>query len=536
MAERLQELISRIQEWWGKFTTRQKALIISIFAVVLVAIGITVYFATRPEYYTLATAQNAQEAATIKSLLDGDNIAYTQSDDGMTFTINKEDEATASILLGTNNIPSNGYSIADVFDGGFSTTEADKEKKYQLYLESRFEQQLASMDGVASAQVNLSIPADDGTILSLDKESYANVILKLDYEMPQETAAGIANWISTGLGNETSDNILIMDSAGNVLFSGGDSSSSLGIANSQLSTRQKLENIIKGQVKDVVIGTAVYDNCAVGLNLIVDFNEKEVVDHHYYVDEGQTQGYLDSRSEYTEESSSGSGGVPGTDTNDDDTTYVLEDNQQTSTAISDITENYLPSETITTTKDTVGTINYDDSSVTVVVTNYVMYNEDILRDNGTLGDQSFDEYTQGIQIAKTDVDQDLYSAVANATGISQENITILAYDVPFFEYASEGRTASDYLQIILAVIVFLMLGFIVLRTLRKNKVEEEEPEPELSVEKLLETTRSEEEEDELDRIGYTEKSEARLLIEQFVDEQPEAVAAILRNWLNEDWG
>ena len=32
-----------------------------------------------------------------------------------------------------------------------------------------------------------------------------------------------------------------------------------------------------------------------------------------------------------------------------------------------------------------------------------------------------------------------------------------------------------------------------------------------------------------------EKSEARVLIEKFVEEKPEAVASLLRNWLNEDW-
>ena len=30
--------------------------------------------------------------------------------------------------------------------------------------------------------------------------------------------------------------------------------------------------------------------------------------------------------------------------------------------------------------------------------------------------------------------------------------------------------------------------------------------------------------------------ETRKLIEKFVDENPEAVANLLRNWLNEDWG
>ena len=43
------------------------------------------------------------------------------------------------------------------------------------------------------------------------------------------------------------------------------------------------------------------------------------------------------------------------------------------------------------------------------------------------------------------------------------------------------------------------------------------------------------EEENLEDIGFKEKSEARVLIEKFVDEKPEAVASLLRNWLNEDW-
>jgi flagellar M-ring protein FliF len=44
-----------------------------------------------------------------------------------------------------------------------------------------------------------------------------------------------------------------------------------------------------------------------------------------------------------------------------------------------------------------------------------------------------------------------------------------------------------------------------------------------------------EEDEALDNIGYSEKSETRLLIEKFVDENPEAAALLLRNWLNDEW-
>lgn len=61
-------------------------------------------------------------------------------------------------------------------------------------------------------------------------------------------------------------------------------------------------------------------------------------------------------------------------------------------------------------------------------------------------------------------------------------------------------------------------------------------EPELSVETLLETTRQQEELDEsLQDIGFSEKSETRILIEKFVEGNPEAAASLLRNWLNEEW-
>ena len=63
-------------------------------------------------------------------------------------------------------------------------------------------------------------------------------------------------------------------------------------------------------------------------------------------------------------------------------------------------------------------------------------------------------------------------------------------------------------------------------------VEVTELETELSVESLLATTK---ENQQLEEIEFNDKSSAREQIEKFVDENPEAVANLLRNWLNEEW-
>ncbi|MBO5302601.1 MAG: flagellar biosynthesis protein [Lachnospiraceae bacterium] len=534
MPENVQKIVDKVKEWWLKFSTKQKTLVISITAVVVLALVILTAVMTQPKLVTIISCENTTQSGEVKKLLEDEGIYYEVSDDGLTFQVNQEDEANASILLGSNEIPTEGYGIEDVFDGSFSTTESDKSKKYQLYLEGKFEDQLATISNIENASVSLSIPEDDGTIISMNEETYASVILTLNGEMTEEQAAGIAKFVATEVGNDSTDNILILDSNGNVLFSGGDTSSAIGMASSQLSVKEKTENMVKSEVKDVVLGTDVYDNVEVGLNLAMDFDTEEYTNHHYYVDEGQEQGYLDSRSTYEAESTGGEAGVPGTDSNDDDTTYMLPDSEVTSSSVSEVKEDFLPSEEITRKNSEGGKVDLTNSSISVVATSYVVYDEKALKADGTLDNMTFDEFVaQNSERVKTTVDEEFYAMVANATGISAENITIVAYDVPFFKYASaSGRDWTDYLQLALALLIFALLGLVVFMSTRKP--EEQTMEPELSVEGLLESTRDLAQEN-LEDIGFVEKSETRVLIERFIEENPEAAAALLRNWLNEEW-
>ena len=85
-------------------------------------------------------------------------------------------------------------------------------------------------------------------------------------------------------------------------------------------------------------------------------------------------------------------------------------------------------------------------------------------------------------------------------------------------------------MIILTVLIIALLIFVILRGASPLAAEDEEPE--LSVEQLLATTK---ENQSLDDIEFSDKSETRKMIEKFVDENPEAVAQLLRNWISDDW-
>ena len=91
--------------------------------------------------------------------------------------------------------------------------------------------------------------------------------------------------------------------------------------------------------------------------------------------------------------------------------------------------------------------------------------------------------------------------------------------------------AADIAQIALIVLILALLAFVVISSLRRER-KEVAAEEELSVESLLQTTQ----EAEIEDIDLEAKSEVRLMVEKFVDENPDAAAALLRNWLNEEWG
>lgn len=534
MPEQIQRIINRILAWWKQFNKRQQVLIVSAAAVVVVALSILAYVVTRPTWITIAVAENATQSNTIQSLLSGENIPYQVSPDGLTYTIHEEDRARATILLGTNDIPSTGFTINDALDGGFSATEADKQKKTQVYLEEKCKRILESMEQVNSAEVTFSIPEYDGTLISQKEDSYASVKLELGGPLTVDQANGIAHMIATGLGNKTTENITIIDSEGNVLFSGGDEATAAGIASSNQQVKRDAERIAAQKIKTILSGSndgsTLFDNVRVEANLDMDFSDEQRTRYEYDVAEGREEGYLDSYSKSTTKSTNGVAGTPGTDSNDD-TTYVMEEGNTSESSSSDENWDYLPNETITTTKKAAGAVNYDTSSISVVAYNYVVYNEDTLKANGSLDEMTFDQFVeQNKNQVRTEVDEEIINAISKATNIPVANISVIAYEQPMFQYSESAIDLMSILQIVIAVLILAMLGFVVFRSLRVER--EEEVAEEISVEDLLE----EQEQENLEDIGFSEKSETRILIEKFVDENPEAVASLLRNWLNEDWG
>ena len=527
MVERLRQLPQKFLEWWNKFESKQKTIIVSAALGVLVALVILVTLLTRPVYETLVVCESTKEASQIIDLLEGDGITYKTSEDGYQISVLKSQVSQANLLLGANNIPTASYDLSNVTAGGLSTTESDKQRSYKLYLEKQMEGHIEGLANVKNATVQLDIPTDNGTLIATKEEASAAIMIEPEGEFTGENAENVAKFVKTALGNTTIANI------SKLLFSGDEDYTVTGAATGQQAVKQNAENIIQSNIKKVLIGTNEYDMIEVSSKLDLDFSVVKRTSHSYTPADGQSQGVLSSEDIYNSEATGRVAGVPGTDSNgEDNTTYVIQDNQNSSSTVTEESRKYLPNEMIVEETIPAGLIKYASSSVSVAAIKYKALKEEDARTQGLLDGITWEEYKlANQQRTRIDVDESMIDLVANASGIPKESITIVAYEEPLF-IDKEGTSVelSDIVQIILIIVILGLLAFVILRGMKTEKVEEVEEE--LSVESLLQSGPAPA---EIDSIEVEEKSETRKVVDKFVDENPEAAAALLRNWLNEDW-
>lgn len=531
MVERLKKIPTTLLETWNKFSSKQKTLIISVVLAVFLTIVILVYMLSRTTWKKLTTCENTKQANEVVTLLEEEGIPHRESDDGLVISVDEKRYTDALLKLGSEDIMTTGMTTEDLFNSSITTTQSERDMKAMIYLQDDIARTIRSMTGVKDAVVYIGDTSNSYTIFEDEKEKPASVLLTVNDDFSDSSAEAIALMVASAIGNKSTEQIKVTDQNGNVLFNGTSDLYSVGNFKTNLEYKEKLNATISNTIYMMMLKLG-YDDAQIGLNLKLDMDVVEELQNEYTPADGQEQGVYKSSYNYKSTGTNSSGGVPGTDSNDG-TDYLTQDSASSDSETTTSTIEYLPNERSTNTKKEVGAIVPEDSSIAIILTKYVVYKEEDLKKQGVLGDMTFDEYVKANNTrTKLEVDEDTITTVANTTGISSKSISVQAFEVPVFQAAEDSKVnATNYLAIILFVLIVALLLFVVFKGTAPVEVTEQEPE--LSVEQLLATTK---ENQSLEDIEFSEKSETRKMIEKFVDENPEAVAQLLRNWLNDDWG
>lgn len=537
MLDRIKTILTRILDFWNRFNSKQKTLIVSITAAVILVLVALIVLLNRTSYVDLVTFDNTSDAASAKTVLEENNIPYKVTGNGLNFTVEEKSEAKARLALGENNIATNVNKDVDwALDNSMSTTDSERNLKQKILTQNKIGSDLELIEGIKQASVQITVPDSTNSLLSSEKETSASVLLVTTGDFDAANVEGVANYVATSLGNKTTNSVRIVDQTGALLFGGdNDVSSAVGSAAQTVKITNQVTQNLQDQVRGLFVNSGIYNDAEVKANLDIDLNSTTINDEHHYTDDAEEDtGPLVEQYTYDANNVDGVAGIPGTDTNDDLVEdYEIMNGSAANSSASVIKNVFHDSVTNTVTEKAVGSVNTANSTIALVLLKYAIYDEAVMKKAGELKGTNFEAFQRENSEKKAlEVDEETYTLVEKATGMSRDSIQIQAFEVPLFypKEANAADTITNYLQFLLAILIVALLCFVVFKGMKP--VEVTDLEPELSVEALLATTK---ENQTLEDIEFSDKSATRQQIERFVDENPEEVALLLRNWLNDDW-
>lgn len=531
MPDFLIKMSQQITDFWNKFNRKQKVQIIATSSIGIIALVALIFILNKPTMVMITDGLEPAKTQQVVESLTKAGIKSEARNDATAVYIDSKDKQEAKMVLDEIGVISNAeMTYKEAFNTGLTATESEKKLRYQLAFEDELNRKIENLEQVDDAYVKIVVPDESRSILDDSKESKATAILKTQGTLNEEQIEGIASFLASSVKNLNLANVRIIDSTGKLLFD-GEASKGLGTnLRSQIDYQMLQEANIKSKLRNVLLARGEYNDAEISVNLIIDFNEKSISSEMHTLPDGQTKPLPSSTYHYESEGTNvDGGGVPGTDSNDGTTSYPMDSGSQSdsSTLIDKI--DYEVDTTVTEEVKSIGTIKYDESTLSVTLNKYVYHNQELLEKQGELKDVSWNEYKATKNNERIDVDPDIVQLVKSASGV--DDVTIIAYEVPMFiDKEPKELNIADYIPVVVVILLILLLGYAVYKG--TEPVEITEIEPELSVEDMLATTK---ERQELEAIEFDDRSETRVQIESFVEDNPEAVAHLLRNWLNDDW-
>lgn len=175
---------------------KQYEMIAIGIAVLFLIISIVLIFAlTRGRYVTLIQCEDFTQRASVERILSREGIPYKILSDDLTVTVLDVYRSSANMTLGAEDIRCAAY-----------TTDNDVQVAIKLK-----EDIIACFDEIKNADVNINTLSDE--------EKSICILVELQSDLSAEKTEYLVAAILGATGSKNADNILIVDTDGNVLYS-----------------------------------------------------------------------------------------------------------------------------------------------------------------------------------------------------------------------------------------------------------------------------------------------------------------------------
>jgi flagellar M-ring protein FliF len=540
MRERLVGAYNQVIDKWNSLEKAQKIRLAAIAAVFLLSLGITVYLTLRTRMAVLVDNRDITAISGMQTALNEAGIKNKRISSGRGLAVDEKKVVDSQVIIAENGLldegGTKGFTYLDALNySGMGTTETIKKENMKKVKETELAAALRLFDGISKATVNLTMPDENYYFIKPQEPARASAVLTVASALGKAQSLTVARFLCASVVGLEMQNIEISDQNYNVVYSGLQEST--GGAGSQYDQEQLRKNEIEMKIK--VSLAPLFDSVTV-INDNLKFNWDKLVETSQIISSpingSDTGVVLKENNDKLTEQGTTSGEAPGVGANDLQTnTYQTQGGGASSSSRKTTATEYGYNQTQRTVESASGALSAAQSTIAVMVYRNKIYSQKAVEP--TLSGQSWEDFKAGTSEVPLDIDfAPIRDIIAKGTGLAAESISVYGYEVPIF--ADAMQSSANPAQIMMFAVLGLLLLMLLFGLISKMPpAEVVEINPELSVEVLLETTKREEEKEgqKLKEIDYSKVSESKKMIDKFVSEKPEAVAQLLRNWLNDNW-
>lgn len=506
MTSTLGSIKEQLNSYWGGLEKRNKRNLLLVIGLVVLAIIFTAVLLNRKDYVVLYSGLTDREAAEIYTKLKEEKVE-PKMEGTSTILVPKEREAELRMQMTMEGYPKSGFNYDLYFEGStFGQTDDEIQKRWIIQLQERLGQSIRFLEGVEDAVVTIAMPKDDSFVLKENETPVtASVIIvpKSGREITAQQAKSIEQLMATSIPGLKKENISIIDYKMNILNVDGANESQM--LTDQFQLQQQLEDRIKKEVKDLLEPVFGYGKVKTAVNVRLNFDKKikESITFEPVLDDS---GIIISQEQLKERmNSTGTGGVVGETNN---TTQYPEVNRDEDSS----------------SQKEHRKINYEVNEI----------KEKIEEEQGKV-----EELSIAVVIGNDELDQQTIEGVrelvATAMGTDLDRVAVQNWEFNTDTQqdlldALKGQREESWLNIrtlliVIGCIILLLILILILR--RRSKPEE------IIMEDMVDDSVASDEIDFLD-MEESEQDRIKKQLDKFAEEQPEAIAQLLRNWLSED--
>jgi len=317
----------KVKGFFQKLSKKTKIAIAAGAAVLLVLlIALAVWAFRPPEYAVLFTDLESAEASKVIAYLNDAGVSNRL--EGGTIYVPADQEPLLKARLVMEGYPQSGYGYENYWDkSSIVSTNAQERRAFILSLQDRLQAVICCFDGVRSASVQIAEGEDRRYVLDDTNatEASAFVVVEMDpgRQLSKKQAEAIRRLVSRSVQGLDLENVELSDTNGGV-YSDVDSMGDLSEGSQlKLQFEEEMANRIRQQILNVLSGPFGENNVKVGVMVTADVSlkAKETTSFTHPEQIGEDgKGVIDSEywlNEILQDGEVAVGGVPGTSTNAD---------------------------------------------------------------------------------------------------------------------------------------------------------------------------------------------------------------------------